>query len=163
MNLKILIDGNDQRLYQWDRGQRLILDGIGPGIRVDFGRCHDGDAPSNYTYEDNGKIFGDIPDASLQQHGQLVAYFVAGDEGRSETFFTWTLVVLHRPKPSDYVEPEQIKTWSDLEKRISALEKGGGDLSVKAEIVDGVLVVKDASGTVTARIEDDVLICEMEE
>lgn len=159
----IKIDDRDQVLYQWDRGQRLILDGIGPGIRVDFGRCHDREVPPNYTYEDNGKIYVDIPDAALQQPEQLVAYFVAEDEGRSETFFAWLLTVLHRPKPADYVEPEQIETWSSLEKRIDALEKGGAGLSVKAEIKDGVLVVNESSGTVTARIEDNVLICEMEE
>ena len=161
--MKILIDGPDQILYQWDLGQRLILEGIGTGIRVDFGRCHSGEAPCNYTYEDNGKTFVDIPDASLQQPGQLMVYFVTELKDRAETFFSWPLTVLHRPRPADYVEPEQIKTWSALEKRIDALEKGGTGLSVKAEIKDGVLVVNETSGAVTARIEDGVLICEMEE
>ncbi len=160
---KVFIDGKDQILYQWDTGQRLILEGFEPGIRVDFGRCHDGDAPSNYAYEEDGKIYVDIPDATLQHSVQLVAYFVAELKDRSETVFSWPLTVFHRPKPADHVEPEQIKTWSALEERITALEKGGTGLNVKAEIKDGVLVVNETSGAVTARIEDDVLICEMEE
>ena len=94
----IKIDDRDQVLHQWDKGQRLVLEGFEPGIRVDFGRCHDGDAPPNYTYEENDKIYVDIPDAALQQSGQLVAYFVSEYEGRSETFFAWPLVVHPPPK-----------------------------------------------------------------
>lgn len=145
--MKILIDGTDQALYQWDKGQRLSLEGFEPGIRVDFGRCHDGDAPSNYTYEENGKIYVDIPDATLQYPVQLVAYFVSEYEGRSETFFAWPLVVLHRPKPADYVAPEEIKTWKELDQRLRPLEKSGiGDLTSedKGKLLyvsaDGVLV-----------------------
>lgn len=122
---KVIIDGSDQVLYQWERGQRLRLEGIESGIRVDFGRCHDSEAPPNVTYEDNGQIYVDIPDAALRQSGPLVAYFVAEDEGRSETFFTWQLTVLHRPKPADYVEPEEVPIWHDLQQQIDELKKNG--------------------------------------
>ena len=178
--MKIVIDGPDQILYQWDRGQRLILDGIGPGIRVDFGRCHDREVPPNYTYEDNGKIYVDIPETSLQQHGQLVAYFVAGDEGRSETFFAWPLTVLHRPKPADYVAPEEIKTWKELDRRLRPLEESGiGDLTSEDEgkllyvsadgvlvplklgpglaIVDGVLTLTNANTGETVKINAQIV------
>ena len=103
------------------------------------------------------------PCTTLQHSVQLVAYFVTELKDRSETAISWPLTVFHRPKPADYVQPEQIKIWSALEKRIDALEEGGRGLNVKAEIKNGVQVVNETSGAVTAGIEDGVLICEMEE
>lgn len=146
----IKIDDRDQVLHQWDKGQRLVLEGFEPGIRVDFGRCHDGDAPPNYTYEENDKIYVDIPDAALQQSGQLVAYFVSEYEGRSETFFAWPLVVLHRPKPADYVAPEEIPIWHDLQQQIDELKKGGtggGSISVVPE--GDALIITTSMGVTT--------------
>lgn len=62
---KIIIDGPDQFLYQWDQGQRLILYNAPEKARVDFAVCGDDKALSRYTYEENGVTYCDIPDSML--------------------------------------------------------------------------------------------------
>ena len=121
----IYIDGPDQILYQWDRGQRVILRGTPDGARVDFALCGSDKAVTKDIYEDSGVLFCDIPDTLLMESGQLHGYIYKEDDERGETFFSFVYQIIPRPKPEDYVEPEEILIWHDLEKRISALEKAG--------------------------------------
>ena len=125
MNLKIVIDGPDQILYQWDRGQRLLLHGYEAGTRVDFARCNDNKAVSKYAYSEGEAVFCDIPDTLLMEPSHLHGYVYEIDGDRGETVREFMLPVIRRPKPEDYVEPEEVLTWHKLEQRIEALEKTG--------------------------------------
>lgn len=132
MNLKIVIDGSDQVLYQWDRGQRLLLHGYEAGTRVDFARCNDNKAVSKYAYSEDGAVFCDIPDTLLMEPSHLHGYVYEIDGDKGETVREFMLPVIRRPKPEDYVEPEEVLIWYELkeridnhESRISKLEQGG--------------------------------------
>lgn len=123
--MKILIDGPDQVLYQWDTGQRLRLHGYSTGTRVDFARCNQNKAVSKYAYTEDGAVFCDIPDALLMEPNHLHGYVYVTNGSRGETAREFMFPVIRRPKPEDYVEPEEVLIWHDLEERISALEKYG--------------------------------------
>ena len=124
--MKILIDGPDQVLYQWDTGQRLRLHGYDAGTRVDFvRRKHQNKAVSQYAYTESGAVYCDIPDTFLTEPNSLHGYVYEIDSDRGETVREFMFAVIRRPKPEDYVEPEEVLIWHDLEKRISAMEKTG--------------------------------------
>lgn len=123
--MKILIDGPDQILYQWDKGQRLMLHGAESGTRVDFARCDQNKAVSVYAYAEDGAVFCDIPDALLMDPDHLHGYVYEIDGDRGETVLEFMLPVIRRPKPEDYVEPDDVLIWHDLQKQIDDLKKNG--------------------------------------
>lgn len=123
--MKILIDGPDQILYQWDKSQRLMLHGADAGTRVDFARCDQHKAVSVYAYAEDGAVFCDIPDSLLMDPNHLHGYVYEIDGDRGETVQEFMLTVIRRPKPEDYVEPEDVPTWHDLEQRIKKIEDEG--------------------------------------
>lgn len=133
MSIKIVIDGPDQILYQWDKGQRLLLHGAEEGTRVDFAICGQNKAVSQYAYSEDGAVFCDIPDTLLMDPNHLHGYVYEIDGDRGETVREFMLPVIRRPMPEDYVAPEEVLTWHELEDRIEALEKAmenggpGGD------------------------------------
>lgn len=124
-NKQIVIEGPDQILYQWDTGQRLRLHGYEPGTRVDFARCNQNKAASVYAYAEGGEVFCDIPDAILMEPNHIRGFVYVIDGGRGETVRNFLLPVIPRPKPEDYVEPEEVPTWHELEQRIKKIEDEG--------------------------------------
>lgn len=121
----IYIDGPDQILYQWDRGQRVILRGTPDGARVDFSLCGSDKAVTKDIYEDSGVLFCDIPDTLLMESGQLHGYIYKEDDERGETVFSFVYQIIPRTKPDDYVEPEEVLLWHELDARIKELEQNG--------------------------------------
>lgn len=124
-NKQIVIEGPDQILYQWDTGQRLRLHGYEPGTRVDFARCNQNKAASVYAYAEGGEVFCDIPDAILMEPNHIRGFVYVIDGGKGETVRNFLLPVIPRPKPEDYVEPEEVPTWHELEQRIKKIEDEG--------------------------------------
>lgn len=123
--MKILIDGPDQIIYQWDKGQRLMLHGADAGTRVDFARCDQNKAVSVYAYAEDGAVFCDIPDALLMEPAHLHGYVYEIDGDRGETVREFMLPVIRRPMPEDYVAPDEVLTWHELEQRIKKIEDEG--------------------------------------
>ena len=123
--MKILIDGPDQILYQWDKGQRLMLHGADSGTRVDFARCDQNKAVSVYAYSEDGAVCCDIPDALLMESNHLHGYVYEIDGDRGETVREFMLPVIRRPMPEDYVAPDEVLTWHELEQRIKKIEDEG--------------------------------------
>ena len=123
--MKILIDGPDQILYQWDKGQRLMLHGADAGTRVDFARCDQHKAVSVYAYAEDGAVFCDIPDSLLMDPNHLHGYVYEIDGDRGETVREFMLPVIRRPMPEDYVAPDEVLTWHELEQRIKKIEDEG--------------------------------------
>lgn len=123
--MKILIDGPDQILYQWDKGQRLMLHGADSGTRVDFARCDQNKAVSQYAYSEDGAVFCDIPDALLAEPDHLHGYVYEIDGDRGETVREFMIPVIRRPMPEDYVAPDEVPTWHELDQRIKKIEDEG--------------------------------------
>lgn len=124
-NKQIVIDGPDQILYQWDKGQRLLLRGYEPGTRVDFARCNQDKATSVYAYAEDGAVFCDIPDAILMDSNHIRGFVYVIDGERGETVREFMLPVIRRPMPEDYVAPDEVLTWHELEQRIKKIEDEG--------------------------------------
>ena len=151
---KIVIDGPDQVLYQWDRGQRLLLHGYEAGTRVDFARCNDNKAVSQYAYSEDEAVFCDIPDALLMEPNHLHGYVYEIDGDRGETVREFMLPVIRRPKPEDYVEPEEIPIWHDLQQQIDELKENGAGNSTLVQSVNGI--APDENGNVEIDFDDPV-------
>ncbi len=143
--MKILIDGPDQILYQWDKGQRLLLHGAESGTRVDFARCNQNKAVSKYAYSEDGAVYCDIPDALLMEPSHIHGYVYEIDSDRGETVREFVLQMIPRLKPEDYVEPEEIPVWKDLSDRLAEMEK---------KLENGV----PSGGSITVTPEGDALI-----
>ena len=122
---KIVIDGPDQILYQWDKGQRLLLHGAESGTRVDFVLCGQNKAVSKYAYSEAGAVFCDIPDSLLMDPNHLHGYVYEIDGDRGETVREFIIPVIRRPMPEDYVEPEEVPMWHELQQQIDELKKNG--------------------------------------
>lgn len=121
MNIKL--DGTDQRLWQWDKGRRVILDEVAPGTQIDFAHYDEKRAICKTAYAEDGVIYVDIPNILLQkaEHIYLYTYIVVGDTGKTSEY--GELRVRKRPKPGDYVyEETEVLTWRTLDERIKALE-----------------------------------------
>lgn len=137
--MTVLIDGPDQILYQWDRGQRVILRGVPDDMRVDFALCRSDKAVSKDIYTEAGMAFCDIPDTLLMESGQLHGYIYKEEDERGETVFSFVYQIIPRPKPEDYVEPEEVLLWHELDRRISELEENGVSEDKIAAAVDKYL------------------------
>ena len=159
----IYIDGPDQILYQWDRGQRVILRGTPDGARVDFALCGSDKSVTKDIYEDLGVLFCDIPDTLLMGSGQLHGYIYEEDDERGETVFSFVYQIIPRPKPDDYVEPEEVLLWHELDRRISELEENGVSEDRIAAAVDKYLKENPPEAGVqfetgeTLRLENGIL------
>lgn len=123
MRIEIHPDDRNGVLYQWDIGQRLRLIGVEAGCRVDF-IGGSGEPLCVDAYADGDGVFADVPNILLQYAGWVKVLVYVTDAATGETVSEKTLPVLARKKPSEYVYSEtEVKTWEDLRKQISSLEK----------------------------------------
>lgn len=120
-------------LYQWEVGRKVQIDTY-RNMRVDsvhFSNFGDTEALVVKPKNENGKIVADIPNILLQSGKNIVVYSVNIAEDSTETILDCTFTVRNRAKPADYVYTEtEVLTWESLDKRITALENGGGGLPI---------------------------------
>lgn len=127
--------------YQWDLNQRLVIDN--PSIiEVHYTNALTSPALVCEVYEENDIRYADVPNILLQTDWTIKAYGCCDDHViEAETF-----IVNTREKPADYVYTEtEIKTFTDLEKRIEYLEENGSCAvsSVNGKTGDVVLTAAD--------------------
>lgn len=119
------IQGGDSHFWQWDVGRRLIVDDPGCS-EVHFSNGTTEKAPIVDVREEDGIRVAVVPAILLQTAKPLTAFAVAMGENGSITRVAVTFPVYDRPVPDDYVcSEDEIKRWSDLDERVSKLEKGG--------------------------------------
>ena len=121
-------------LFQWDTGQKVkIPDGV-PTVHFKWGN----DAVSFDAVDGWVEIAPEL----TQKRGNICLWTYNEDH----TLDAAEIPVEKRPKPADYVyTPTEIKTWEALDKRIKALEDGGG--------VAGVSSINGQTGAVTITAE----------
>lgn len=122
--------------WQWDTNQKLKVD-AGHACEVHFLDRNSTTALVVDTYTINGQTVADVPNILLQDDRTLLAwvYICEGDECTKQEarFEVWP-----RQKPADYVYTEtEIKHFSDLDKRVSALEGAGTVLPPVTEADNG--------------------------
>ena len=104
----IELEHNRRVLHQWDRDQRVIVDGFHAGTTVEFSSRYDckNSALPVSSYEENGCIYANIPNVLLQHHGYLQVYVrpSASDAGHTPALKDFKIV--RRDKPEDYVYTE---------------------------------------------------------
>lgn len=119
----LIIEGGCPCLYQWDVDQRLevMSDEI---IEVHFVNAVTSPALVCEVYEEDGRRFANVPNILLQQSWPVQAYGCCDCRVREVE----VIKVVRREKPADYVYTEtEVKTFSDLEARIKALESASSE------------------------------------
>ena len=105
-----LSNGKD-RLFQWDKGQKVKISGDIPTVHFKWG---DEGVPFEVV---DGWV--EIAPELTQKPGDILLWTYKEDH----TLDAAKIPVERRPKPSDYVyTPTEIKTWEQLDERIKALE-----------------------------------------
>ena len=148
-----IFDGR-KHFYQWDTGQRLIVN-KNVCSEVHFCNGMDTCALVCEIYEENGQRLVDVPNILFQSADIIRVFAVVRGHNGKHTRRSQAFVVLDRTKPADYVYTEtEVKDYADLESRISRLEKfgvggeGGGGVSPELlqEAVNDALRIAKESG-----------------
>ena len=141
MDLKI--ENNRSGFYQWDTGQRLIVEGAEACNEVHFCRREDTVSLTCKIREEENIRVVSVPDRLLQVDAPLIAYLYYGAEDGTETRMSKSFQVLPRPKPADYVYTEgEHLSYSTLDKRITDLENA----AVDQDAINDALATAKASG-----------------
>lgn len=122
-------------LVQWDKGIRLRVYGLTSDydaqIHFSLNDVCGNAVPVQATWE-SGALVADIPQFILEGDGRIryqrkynaYAFIYLLDAEVAETVRKIVFEIKARPKPEDYIyEPEEVKTWEELEGRIKALEQ----------------------------------------
>ena len=132
--MKYKLSNGLEHFWQWDTNQSIILPIGIPTVHFKWGGQSIKVSPSDGVCP--------IPDELLQVTDDLIFYTYNKDHTIDGSF----IKIYARPKPDGYVyTPTEIKSFDDLDKRITALEQGGG--------VAGVSSVNGQSGAVTITAE----------
>ena len=127
----IKIENNKSFLYQWDLNMRVELLNIKQGTEVHFSDTYitSDNCLVVESYEQNNKVFANIPNILLQRSGIILVYFYIQDEGRAWTEFKTEIVVLPRKKPANYVYTEtEALTYKKLEAKLDQTKGQIGNL-----------------------------------
>lgn len=125
------------KLDQWDKGQKLKINGLGitENVQVHFSLDSNHGMAVVVVPEitEDGNIIAKIPQYLLENEGAtgatypLYAWIYIDEGDTADTIKKIVLKVKTRPKPEDYVyTEEELKTWDSLEKRVKNLEENGG-------------------------------------
>ena len=104
----IELDHNRRVLHQWEKDQRVIVDGFRAGTTVEFSSRYDckNSAVVVSSYEESGRIYANIPNVLLQHHGYLQVYVRPSASDAWHTPALKDFKVVRRDKPEDYVYTE---------------------------------------------------------
>lgn len=139
------INGPKSFFWQWDLNRQLIV-GEDTCGEVHFCNGTTERALVCEIYQQDGQRLVNVPNVLLQAAKELTAYLYLKDGKGGLTRHQQTFQVVARSKPDDYVYTEtEVKTWSDLEARVKALEErpggsGGGGITVTDD-GDGNVVI----------------------
>lgn len=148
-------------LTQWDYGQRLEIKAenleIQDGAEINF---YQGSLTHNSCIVNGCTI---IPDAMLQYEETIMAYVYIRSDESGETILTIQLPVQARPKPDNYVLPQQEEykrliplggdTGQVLRKASAApCAVSWGDAADNAKIIDGALQLMSGEREIGDRI-----------
>lgn len=129
----LIIEGGRSCLYQWDVDQRLEVVNSDV-LEVHFSNAVIGAALVCEVYEEDGRRFANIPNVLLQQAWAIQAHGCCELRVRD----VQVIRVVRREKPADYVYTEtEVKSYEDLDKRITALEENGGGGGGAVQSVNG--------------------------
>ena len=133
--MEITLSNGKGHFYQWDTGQSIqVPEGV---PTVHFKMRGEGVA-----FQAVDRMVA-VPDELLQLENDIILWTY----DTNHTIDVARVPVKERDKPADYVyTPTEVKTWEQLDKRIAALEKGGG--------VAGVTSVNGKTGTVELTAKD---------
>lgn len=127
--MKIKLENGQLYCWQWETNQRLVIDTL-EGYEAENLICKMGILKDKIgivevqVYEENGKIFSNIPDVLLQYEGLVEAWVQTNSEFSSATLAYWRFRVKKRERPEDYIYTEiDVLTWQELDKRITVLEE----------------------------------------
>ena len=161
MRLEIA-DGRDC-FYQWDSGQRLVIQGGEGCNEVHFSNSGRGDAAAITCKirEADGAYVADVPNCLLQTAAPITAYLFYSAEDGTQTRMAKNFQVLRRPKPADYVYTEEEKqTYERLEERIADLENAEASPVTPAFSIGNITTLEagsNATATITGTAERPVL------
>ena len=137
-----VIENGREHFYQWDTGQRLIIEDK-TVVEVHFCNRTDECSLVCEVYTDGGKRIADVPNILLQNNWQIRVYAYCGNYTKVEKRFD----VIKRSKPADYAYTEtEVRTYNALESRIEKLENG--------ETTSGVNTVNGKAGNVVLTAAD---------
>lgn len=91
-------------LRQWDKGQILRILDVPDGTEVQYD-----DESVGTKYVKDSQV--EIPDILLQKSGEITAYVRHINENSETTEKTIVIPVKDKPKPPDYIEPENEQTF----------------------------------------------------
>ena len=123
------LENGRKHFYQWDTGQRLI---INDATVIEAHFCNrTGDCSLTCeAYTDGGKRVVNVPNILLQDDWDIRVYAFCGNYTKVEERFE----VVKRSKPADYVYTEtEVKSWDVMEDRVdatlSSIERLGVEVS----------------------------------
>lgn len=138
----IKLESDQTYLWQWDIGQRLIVS-YPSGTVMDFSNGG-ASAVRRNVYNGGSVSYVDIPNALLQNAGQLYIYTYSTESDRATTVLKTVYPIRSKPKPPDYVSPdEEALFWHQLDDRLTRLEESGAGGSVPYTIGAGLKLVSD--------------------
>lgn len=131
-NCPIALGGGRDTLYQWDTGQTVVVDPAYDVTTVEV--CRFGAAIAATAQRlPSGEY--KIPDVILTTSDGVEVFAVlrkSSDEAYTRQRFAFD--VLPRPRPDDYVDPEDWPRWHWLDERIDALTEVVGTKTEKVEL-----------------------------
>jgi len=132
------IEDGREHFYQWDLNRRVIVEDSSI-TQVHFCNKTDNCSLVVDVYEENGVYLADVPNILLQTDWKINVYGYDKEYTKHCNVFK----VQNRTKPADYVYTEtEVKSWEDLEERISELENSSGSDCYSKEETDELLLDK---------------------
>ena len=119
---------NRPSFYQWDTCQRVVHD-FNVGDEVEFLNSQQKEPLMVTAYAYNGNVVADVPNILLQSATPITIYVSRSNESCRYTKEKYTIDVVQRPKPSDYVYTQtELATYDTLEKRVKRIEENGNSI-----------------------------------
>lgn len=162
MSLKIL--GSGTHFWQWDSGQKLVVDNNECGAVHFCNGTDDCALVIPIKKEPDGARTVEVPNILLQTAKPIRAFLFQQDGTTALTRVQYTFQVLARSKPADYVYTEtEVLGYSSLVARLEYLEENGVAEDKIAEAVQNYLAEHPIEGGVdfevdaTLKLENGVL------